>query len=417
MALPKGLGRGRTPRDETPVYSVSQLNSEVRTLLEGTYPLIWVEGEVSNFTHHRSGHMYLTLKDEGAQVDAAMFKSANQRLDFLPENGMSVLALVQPTLYEPRGRYQVVVQRLQEAGLGRLQRAFEQLKAKLQAEGLFDPERKRSLPPFPTRVGIVTSEGAAALRDMFSVLSRRYPVVEALLFPAAVQGSGAGAQLAEAVERANRYSADEHKLDVLIVGRGGGSLEDLWAFNEERLARAIAASRVPVVSAVGHEVDVTIADFVADVRAPTPSAAAEQVVPDTAELVEALQTQARQLVRLCVQRWTTASERLAWLKRSHGLRRPRQRLQDAAQMLDYLKAQLTGHARQRWQQQQQRHTLLLSRLDTANPASILGRGYAMVTDEAGRPIKQSAQVKPGQRLGVRLGRGSLNVRVEEVGDD
>jgi len=409
--LPLGFGQA-----DVPVYTVTQLNREVRGLLESAFATIWLEAEVSNFTHHRSGHMYFTLKDEGAQVDAAMFRMANQRLTFSPESGMRVLALVQVTVYEPRGRYQVVVQDLKPTGVGKLQLAFEQLKAKLQAEGLFDEERKQPLPKFPTRIGIVTASGAAALRDMHNVLKRRYPVLQVLLFHAQVQGEGAAQQVAEAIERANRYS-EETPLDALIVGRGGGALEDLWAFNEEVVARAIAASVVPVVSAVGHEVDVTIADFVADVRAPTPSAAAELVAPDRVEVLQSLRAQIQRLVRLSVERWREAGSRLEWIKRSHGLRRPLQRLRDAAQRLDQAQAALGRGLIKKLEPLQQRYASLHARLAQANPAALLQRGYALVCDESGGAIKRIEQVKVGARLNVKVSDGRIGVRVEEVERD
>lgn len=407
--LPLGLGKA-----DVPVYTVTQLNRQVRGLLESAFDTVWLEGEVSNFTHHRSGHMYFTLKDEGAQVDAAMFRTANQRLTFSLESGMRVLALVQVTVYEPRGRYQVVVQAIKPAGVGKLQRAFEQLKAKLQAEGLFNDERKRPLPHYPTRIGIVTASGAAALRDICTVLVRRYPLVEVLLFHAQVQGEGAGQQVAEAIERANRYSEPP---DVLIVGRGGGSLEDLWAFNEEVVARAIAASNVPVVSAVGHEVDVTIADYVADVRAPTPSAAAELVVPDRVEILQTLRAQTQRIIRLSVARWREAGSRLAWIKRSHGLRRPLQRLRDMAQRLDQAQAALGRGLLKTLTPLQQRRALLQARLEQANPAALLQRGYALAQDPSGQTVRRVEQVRVGDRLTVKLSDGRIVTRVEEVKRD
>ncbi len=415
--LPPGLGGGDNPGAlSAPIYSVTQLNREVRALLEEAYPLVWVEGELSNVTHHRSGHMYFTLKDESGQVDAAMFRGANQRLQFRPEAGMAVLALAQVTVYEPRGRYQVVVQEMRPAGAGKLQLAFEQLKAKLEAEGLFAPERKRALPAFPERVGIVTASGAAALRDVASVLARRYPLVELCLFPAKVQGEGAGKEVAAAIEAANRFS-QETPLDVLIVGRGGGSLEDLWAFNEEVTARAIFASDVPVVSAVGHEVDFTIADFVADARAATPSAAAELVVPNRVDLLNTLRSQTAQLVRLSRGRWESARQRLDWTRRSHGLRRPLQRLRDGAQRLDGFQGELIDALARRVGALGQRHALLGSRLDGLNPATLLRRGFAVVRSEGGELIKQAEQVQRGDALAVRLGAGRLRARVEEVWDE
>lgn len=407
------LGFGESSQADAPVYTISQLNKEVRGLLESAYPMVWLEGEISNFTHHRSGHMYLTLKDENAQVDAAMFRMANQSLTFTPENGMSVLALAQVTVYEPRGRYQVVLQDMKPAGVGKLQLAFEQLKAKLHEEGLFDPEHKKPLPQFPNRIGIATASGAAALRDMHSILSRRYPAVEVLLFPAKVQGEGAGEEVAASIEQANRYSQSE-LIDVLIVGRGGGSLEDLWAFNEEVVARAIAASEIPVVSAVGHEVDVTISDFVADVRAPTPSAAAELVVPDQEDVIYTVKTRTQQLARLCVERWKDANSRLEWIQRSHGLRRPVQRLRDLLQGVDQLQSGLKRSFEHPFKQTQQRFELLLSKLNQSNPTTILSRGYAALKNESGEMIKSAGQVSVGDTLDMKLKDGDVKAEVKEV---
>ena len=411
------FGQSAEPPLDVPVYTVHQLNREVRALLEEAYSLVWVDGEISNFTHHRSGHMYFTLKDDKAQVDAAMFQQANRRLSFKPEDGMGVLALAQATVYEPRGRYQIVVQEMRPAGAGKLQLAFEQLKARLQAEGLFDPARKRPLPPFPQRIGIVTAPGAAALRDMYAILNHRYPVVEVLLFPAQVQGQGAAQEIASAIARANRFSAQQAPIDVLIVGRGGGSLEDLWAFNEEVVARAVAASKIPVVSAVGHEVDFTICDFVADVRAPTPSAAAALVAPDRVELIALLQGSVRRAAGRCAERWKQAVKRLEWIRRSHGLRRPLQRLQDARQTLDQHKGRLLVHVLRKLKGDRQRHQALLMRLNGANPAAILRRGYAVVKGAGGQVIRRSDQLKVGDALSVRFQAGSAQARVEGVNDE
>ncbi len=412
--LPLGFGQAKDTQADAPVYTISQLNREVRGLLESAYPMVWLEGEISNFTHHRSGHMYLTLKDENAQVDAAMFRMANQSLTFTPENGMSVLALAQVTVYEPRGRYQVVLQDMKPAGVGKLQLTFEQLKAKLHEEGLFDPERKKTLPSFPNRIGIVTASGAAALRDMHNILSRRFPAVEVLLFPAKVQGEGSGEEVAASIEQANRYSQSEAPVDVLIVGRGGGSLEDLWAFNEEVVARAIAASNIPVVSAVGHEVDVTISDFVADMRAPTPSAAAELVVPDQEDVLYTVRTRTQQVARLCIDRWKEAGNRLEWIQRSHGLRRPAQRLRDVSQTLDQLQGKLKKNFETQFKQRQQSFETLLGRLNQSNPTTILGRGYAALKTEAGDSIKSSEQVTVGDVLKLQLSDGEVKAEVKEV---
>lgn len=264
------------------VYAVSRLVREARGVLEGGFPLIWVEGELSNLAMPASGHIYFTLKDEAAQVHCAMFKGRNRQLRFIPENGMQVLMRVRVTLYEGRGEFQLVVEHMEEAGSGALQRAYEALKQRLGQEGLFDEAHKQSLPTIPQRIGVVSSPDGAAVHDILTVLNRRFPDVEVVLYPVAVQGNDSAQQIADAIALAEQRS----ECDVLIVGRGGGSLEDLWSFNEERVARAIFACSLPIISAVGHEIDFTIADFVADVRAATPSAAAELAVADASELIQ-----------------------------------------------------------------------------------------------------------------------------------
>jgi exodeoxyribonuclease VII large subunit len=271
----------RTLKD---VYAVSRLVREARATLEGSFPLVWVEGEVSNLAMPASGHIYFTLKDEVAQVRCAMFRNRNRQLRFTPENGMQVLMRVRVTLYEGRGEFQLVVEHMEQAGSGALQRAYEALKQRLGQEGLFDQTLKQALPAYPQTIGIVSSPDGAAVHDILSVLQRRFTSVNIILYPVAVQGDGAMDQIRNAIDLANQ----RQECDVLIVGRGGGSLEDLWSFNDEKVARAIAASTIPIISAVGHEIDFTIADFVADVRAPTPSAAAELAVPDQAEILNKL---------------------------------------------------------------------------------------------------------------------------------
>ena len=267
---------------EKNVITITELTRQIKFSLESSFPRVWVEGEISNFKQHTSGHLYFTLKDEGAQLSALMWRSRVANLTFQPEDGMKVIARGSITVYPPRGNYQLDVDQIQPLGLGELQLAFERLKQKLDAEGLFDAEHKKPIPEFPECIGLVTSETGAALQDIRSVLSRRHPSVEVVLAPVRVQGAGAAEEIADAIKYLNQYGG----IDVLIVGRGGGSLEDLWAFNEEVVARAIYASKIPIISAVGHEIDFSIADFVADLRAPTPSAAAELVVRDRTELLE-----------------------------------------------------------------------------------------------------------------------------------
>ncbi len=405
-SLPEG-----SLREEPAVYTVSRLNASVRELLELNFPEIWVEGEISNFRRYASGHLYFTLKDEGSELEAVMFQSRAAYLDFQPEDGMSVLALGTLTLYERRGKYQLEVRRLKPAGLGKLQLAFERLKEKLQAEGLFSVDHKRPIPAYPERIGIVTSPEGAAIRDMLSILARRYPLVEVRVFPVKVQGEGAAEEIAHAIGLANAYHLREEPLDVLIVGRGGGSLEDLWAFNEEVVARAIFRSQVPVISAVGHEVDVTIADLVADLRAPTPSAAAELVVPDRDELFRRLTERVRRLRDGPRGRLEEARRRWQLAVTGYALRRPLRTLRDASQSLDHWLMRGIQAQSARIQALHHRLDALAGRLTATNPAAVLRRGYAYVTDAHGRPLTAADRVEIGQTVHLRLHRGRLRCRV------
>lgn len=439
---------------EREVFSVGRLNREVRGLLEGHLPMIWVEGEISNLVRPASGHLYFTLKDDQAQVRCAMFRMRRQWLKFQPENGQQVLVRTRVTLYEPRGDYQLVVDSMQEAGAGALQRAYEQLKTQLAAEGLFDSERKRPLPALPGRIGVVTSPSGAAIRDIISVLRRRYPSIPLVIYPVPVQGEGAAAEIAAAI----RLAGQRRECDVLIVGRGGGSLEDLWAFNEEVVARAIHASTIPVVSAVGHEIDFTIADFVADVRAPTPSAAAELVSPDRQEQLQALGQLGRRLAALQARHLQQQRQRLSWLRHRLQQQHPGQQLRMQAQRLDDLEQRLGKGLRQRLQHAQARLSTLSARLhqhppshrlrhlrirmqhlrqrllaaqshlqarrgdrlaglaralEAVSPLATLGRGYAILSNPEGRVIRKAAEVRAGDPLEARLGQGRLRCRVEE----
>lgn len=396
------------------VYTISELNGMVRELLEGSFPAIWVEGEISNFRKYPSGHLYFTLKDAGAELPAVMFQGRAATLAFTPEDGQQVLALGTVTVYEVKGKYQLSVHEMRPAGLGKLQLAFEQLKEKLQREGLFDPAHKRPVPAFPQRLGVITSAQGAVIQDILNILSRRYPALEILLFPVKVQGEGAAQEIAQAIKAANRFSRAVEKIDTLIVGRGGGSLEDLWAFNEEIVARAIYASEVPVISAVGHEIDFTIADFVADLRAPTPSAAAELAVPLRDDLLAQIRQMMRQLVRAQRSHLEAQSSRLQTLQQSYALRRPLRQLSDSQQMLDGLSARLARAFRVAWQRQRERLHTLMARLEAANPATVLRRGFSIVENAVGQTISAADRVKPGDRVRVRLHRGALNCEVKTV---
>ena len=451
--LPFSLSRTVTASVPRRVYTVSRLNREVRALLEGHFPLLWVEGEISNLARPGSGHLYFSLKDAQAQVRCAMFRLRNRHLDFRPANGMQVLVRARVGLYEPRGEFQLVVEHMEPAGAGALQRAFEALKARLAAEGLFDSRHKRPLPPLPRRVGVITSPTGAALRDVLSVLRRRFPAVPVRLFPVPVQGEGAAEAIAAALDRAGR----RRDCDVLLLVRGGGSLEDLWAFNEEVVARAVRRCPVPVVVGVGHEVDFTIADLAADRRAPTPSAAAEMVTPHRDELLERLDGLARRLVLHLRRRLAQEAQRLTWLARRLG--DPRRHLHTAAQRLDELERRLTRAQHRRLQaagerlahlehrlrraeprarlaaleqaagqlrrrlaaamgaalaSRRQRLDALERTLRAVSPLGTLERGYAIVRRPDGALVRSAAQVAPGETLETVLADGRLRGRVEAV---
>lgn len=399
------------------VFTVSQLNRVVRDLLEAGIPALWLEGEISNFTHHRNGHMYFTLKDEAAEIEAVMFASQNALLQFQPADGQKVIAFGQITLYERKGRYQINVLEMRPAGIGKLQLEFEKLKERLHAEGLFDSRFKQPIPRFPERIGIVTSPEGAALRDILKILRERYPVVEVLLFPAKVQGEGASSEIAQAIRSANRYSLKIESIDTLIVTRGGGSLEDLWAFNEEPVARAIFESAIPIISAVGHEIDVTIADLVADVRAPTPTAAAQMAVPDRRELIEFAQSARAQLEQLVSGRIENYLLRIEMLRRSRGLHRPVQLLREHEQSLDHASELLLRTMRERLARHQERWQGLVRHLESLNPASVLRRGFSVVESEAGQIVRSAEQVRVGERVKIRLHQGKLLSRVEAKESD
>lgn len=351
------------------VFTVSQLNREAKRLLAQHFLTVQVQGEISNLSLPASGHAYFTLKDAQAQVRCAMFKGQQSTLRFKPANGLQVLVSAQVSLYEPRGDYQLVVERMEAAGEGALRQAFEQLKVKLSAEGLFDSDRKQPLPLIPARIGVITSPSGAAIRDILTVLKRRFPAIPVVIYPVAVQGEAAQFEISAALAAANRDAA----VDLVILARGGGSLEDLWAFNEERVARAIAASRLPVIVGVGHETDVTIADFVADLRAPTPSAAAEHAVPEQAAWLYAFTDAERRLTRLMQLKLSSSRQQLAWREKALQAQHPGEKLHRNAQRLDELERRL-AHAQQRRLSQQRQHWLQIeARLKQAQPTAALER--------------------------------------------
>lgn len=398
--------------DPVQIWTISQLNQAARDLLEESLPALWVEGEISNFKYHANGHMYFTLKDEKAQIDAVIFAEQNALLEFEPAAGQKVIALGQITLYEKRGRYQINIYEMRPAGIGKLQLEFERLKARLAAEGLFDQRFKQPIPQYPERIGIVTAPGGAALQDMLKILRERYPIVEVLLFTVRVQGDGAAQEIAEAVRMANRYHQYEEAIDVLIVGRGGGALEDLWAFNEEPVARALFESAIPIVTGIGHEIDFTIADFVADQRAPTPTAAAQMVVPERALLLNFTAGATERLKSLMDYRLDDQKSRLQMLRSRRGLHRPLQLLREHRQTRDHAQELLVRTLRERSCKLQERGRGLLGRLESLNPASVLRRGFSIVETPDGRIVHSVEQATVGQQLRVRLHRGRLLTRVE-----
>lgn len=401
--------RDLRPETQTKIYTVSELTRQVRGILEGNFGEVWVAGEISNFRSPGSGHFYFTLKDEAAQLLAVMFRGANAKLAFKPEDGLKVVCHGRLSVYEARGQYQIIVDACEPKGIGALQLAFEQLKKKLQAEGLFDPRRKKRLPFLPQKIGVVTSPTGAAIRDILNILGRRFPDIGVLLVPVRVQGDGAAGEIAEAIQALN--ARDD--IDVMIVGRGGGSLEDLWAFNEEAVARAIFASRIPVISAVGHEIDFTIADFVADVRAPTPSAAAELVVPRKEDLgaqVAELSRQLHQAIGLDLK-----EKGRRWQELRQALKDPTLRFADWFQRVDDLQGRLQFGWQVGWDKRSQHLKKLFSNLDHLSPLHILAKGYSVVT-RAGlqTPLRSAKELKKDDDLAVTFHEGKCLAKVTQT---
>jgi exodeoxyribonuclease VII large subunit len=434
------------------IYSVSRLNAEVRAVLDGSFPLLWVEGELSNLAQPASGHLYFSLKDAGAQVRCAMFRAKQRLLGFRPANGQRLLVRARVGLYEPRGDYQLIVEHMEAAGDGLLRLSLEQLKQRLAAEGLFAEELKRPLPAYPRQVGLITSASGAALHDLLTVLRRRFPLLPVIIYPATVQGDGAVDSLMGAIALANQ----RNDCELLILARGGGSLEDLMAFNDEALARAIRASALPVVTGIGHEVDFSIADLAADRRAATPSAAAELVAPDAEQARRHLRWLENRLSSALQREVASASQRLTALKRHLQLLHPRSRLEQRLQRVDELQrrlqrlleqrveqaasrlertqqrlwarspvqrlpleadkaARLTGRLLQAGQRSLDRHRERLSAaaagLHALSPLGTLARGYAIVTDVQGRLVHRPEQVPAGSRIKVRVDEGSFEAVV------
>lgn len=443
------MGQDRT------VFSVSELNSAVKTLLEREFAWIWVEGEISNLATPASGHIYFTLKDAGAQVRCAMFRGRNRDLTFRPENGSQVIVRCKVSLYEVRGDYQLIVDRMEEAGAGALQRKFEELKHKLAAEGLFSEDSKQAVPEMPACIGVITSRTGAAIRDVLSVIARRFPAVPVKLFPVPVQGEESAPAICHALELAAQY----RECDVLLLVRGGGSLEDLWSFNEESVARAIFKCPIPVVSGVGHEVDITIADFVADLRAATPTAAAESVTPDQQAWMQTLDWYQSRLQQLTTDRISRTAERLSWLRTrltqqhpltllqrlgqrladmdtrmritmEYRIRASRDRVQHGHMQLlahspavtlrnyrnttERLQQQAEFRIRSLLQQYRSRLSNVASTLNAVSPLQTLSRGYSITSSADGQAITNADSVSVDELIRTRLHIGQLISRIEKI---
>ena len=393
------------------VYSVTELNTRVKALLDGEPELsgVYVRGEISNYKLYPSGHHYFTLKDREGALRCVMFKGQAQRLRFRPENGMKVIALGRVTVFPRDGAYQLYCDALTPEGAGDLAVAFEQLKARLYAEGLFDPAHKKPLPPYPEKIAIVTSSAGAAVHDMIRILRRRYPIAKVILLPVRVQGAEAPPEIAGAIRYADKWKIG----DVIITGRGGGSMEDLWAFNDERVARAIYDCETPVISAVGHEPDVTISDFVADARASTPSNAAEIAVPDQGELLRWLRGAGQRMAQAESGRLGAERRRLEDLAAKRVLRDQTAYVQDKRMELLHLQQRLGDLASAQLGRKRQRFSALAAALDAMSPLKVLGRGYAMVQGEDGTILRSCWDVSPGDRVNVTLGEGGFTAVVDE----
>ncbi len=441
--------------EEREIYSVQQLNREVKQLLQQNFPLLWVEGELSNVAFPASGHIYFSLKDAQAQVRCAMFRSANRLLPFQPEDGMHVLVRARVGVYEPRGEYQLTIEHMEEAGVGILQRKYEELKHKLKLEGLFDSENKQKLPEFPNVISIVTSASGAAIRDIISVLKRRYPLLSIRIYAVPVQGENSAEAIVDAIHAINKSRAS----DIVLLARGGGSIEDLWSFNEETVARAIFHSQIPIVTGIGHEVDFTIADFVADLRAPTPSAAAELITPHQDELSESFQQFESTLTYLINDSISVKHQTIDWLyqrlerlhpkqtilrKQEHlnELQRrvysavrlntselsnllneltlklenqsPKVRIREANMKLIQLQKEIYSLVKTKLQQKQQALQGLTRTLDAFSPLGTLSRGYAIASNEnTGQILRDSRQIAINDEISVQLAKGQLTARVEK----
>ncbi|MBI4398717.1 MAG: exodeoxyribonuclease VII large subunit [Candidatus Omnitrophica bacterium] len=414
------------------VYTISELTREIRRTIENNFSGIWIEGEVSNFLRHTSGHMYLSLKDSGSQIQAVIFRNVNQSLRFEMKDGLHILAYGKVTVYDKRGQYQIVIERVEPKGVGALELALRQLTEKLRAEGLFLPAHKKPLPFLPNRIGVITSPTGAVIRDILHVSKRRFPSIPVLLYPVKVQGDGAAGEIAKAIEDMNRL----HLCDVLIVGRGGGSLEDLWAFNEEIVARAIYNSGIPIISAVGHEIDVTISDLVSDRRAATPSQAAELAVPSAEELsARARQTRGR--MTLAVKNLIAGyKEQTLHLKESYALTQPgriveqaRQRLDDALKQIaalpgrmlvqakndfENLARQMTNYFKHLVEARKSDFAQRAAQLEALSPLAVLTRGYSITSNEKGKLIRSANEVRVGEEIITKVAKGEIRSKVTKI---
>jgi exodeoxyribonuclease VII large subunit len=393
------------------IYTVTEITREIKSTLEQNFPTLWVEGEISNYLLHSSGHRYFTLKDENAQIRCTLWRFRGDRLQFEPADGMKVMAWGSITVYGRNGQYQLDVAELVPAGVGKLQIAFQKLKEKLFEEGLFDEEHKGTLPRFPERIGVVTSPTGAAIRDITRIIRQRFPGVRIILNPVRVQGEGAAEEIAQAIREFNQYK----QIDVMIVGRGGGSLEDLWAFNEETVARAIFDSEIPVISAVGHEIDFTISDFVADARAATPSAAAQMVVPDREAMLEQIKTNTNKLATTLVSLMGALKQRLNSVETSYGFRRPLDIITQRFQKLDELTRQLENSTKGYTEIKSNALSLLTGELKALSPSSVLKRGYSVTRRLPEKKIiKDAGMLKETDRVEVKLYRGRIESKIELI---
>jgi exodeoxyribonuclease VII large subunit len=399
------------PKMQEKIYTVTEITREIKGILEESFPTVWVEGEISNYTLHSSGHRYFSLKDEDAQIRCTLWRFRGERLQFEPEDGVKVIALGSISVYERNGQYQLDVIELIPAGVGKLEIAFQRLKEKLFQEGLFDEEHKRPIPEFPESIGLVTSPTGAAIRDIIKIIHKRFPSVRIIVNPVRVQGEGAAEEIAQAICEFNEFA----KIDVMIVGRGGGSLEDLWAFNEEIVARAIYSSEIPIISAVGHQIDFTISDFVADSRALTPSAAAQMVVKDKEELLKELRSTAQKLTFHQSSLIEYSKQRLKAAQQSYGFRRVLDLISQRSQRIDELARRFLNRIKNYFEFQKNGVSLKKEKLDALSPVSVLERGYCIARKMPELEIiKDAGLLKKEDRLEVKFFKGKVKSKVEQV---